>query len=498
MASAPLLLLLFCHLPHLLPGAASGAGDGKCADGSNSGEGTCAAASGTVSKAKEFWKEMKKQGLEMKIKGKSVGQKAVGGVPAHNRTAMVLSDDVFYGRAIMKIPRRALLSLETTSFGNLRDELNRFLFEEQKLKTAFNVTGENDFEDYTHLLSVAYPLIAESRNPDSVYREWLEAARSERLFALELTQRQLRVLVGTTIEGADEEMVKRRDLIQHTATNLTFFRDRPVTKDEAAWAMAVIMRHARLVHPHQDDRNSRDPRMHLFPFVDMLSVAMHPDPGVAITFQEEIIIDGKKEEDVVLQIARRDMPKGEEIFVWPGRLSNSEMVARHGFSFEKNPVGIGRNITQPPSWNNNPEEKARKEYALYNCSTLDQFEMRFSERGYPMRNFVRCYRVSWFITNGWYSPSLKNRLRDLNKWPPPAKYTKDDWLSWTQADAEINRHILSYCQQMRQQLKETMDSAIAEDFRNSKDPVDRVLWAMRGEETRTFKNCIAVAKTIQT
>ena len=33
-------------------------------------------------------------------------------------------------------------------------------------------------------------------------------------------------------------------------------------------------------------------------------------------------------QDVVVQIARRDMPKGEEIFVWPGRLSNSEMIAR--------------------------------------------------------------------------------------------------------------------------------------------------------------------------
>ena len=40
------------------------------------------------------------------------------------------------------------------------------------------------------------------------------------------------------------------------------------------------------------------------------------------------IRSGKREQDVVLQIARRDMPKGEEIFVWPGRLSNSEMIAR--------------------------------------------------------------------------------------------------------------------------------------------------------------------------
>ena len=70
------------------------------------------------------------------------------------------------------------------------------------------------------------------------------------------------------------------------------------------------------------------PGMYIFPLLELLDVAMHASPGVAITFQEEVVIDGKREQDVVVQIARRDMPKGEEIFVWPGRLSNSEMIAR--------------------------------------------------------------------------------------------------------------------------------------------------------------------------
>jgi len=50
---------------------------------------------------------------------------------------------------------------------------------------------------------------------------------------------------------------------------------------------------------------------------------------------------------------------------------------------------------------------------------------------------------------------------------------------------------------MRQQLKDTMDANTAEDFRHSKDPTDRVLWHMRSEESRTFKNCVAMAKKIQ-
>jgi len=356
------------------------------------------------------------------------------------------------------------------------------------------VTGE----DATHLLSLAYPLIAEYRDPSSVFRKWIVATHGVRLPVLDLTERQRRVLNGTTVQGAYEEMVRNRNLIEETASNLTFFDGQPVTTAEAAWALAVIMRHARIVHPHQDARESRDPRMYIFPFEELLDVQFHPDAGVAISFQEEIILNGKREEEMVLQIARRDMPKGEEIFFWPGRLSNSEMIVRHGISFERNPMGIGRNSTQPPNWSPHRESKIRKEYDQYNCSSLEAFELRFTPTGHPHRNFVRCYRISWFLVNGWYSPGYTKRLRDLNKWPPPKKYSKDDWLAWTQADAEVNRVILEYCNFMKQQLKDTMDAATAEDFRRSTDPMDALLWQLRGEESKTFKACVALAKTVGT
>jgi len=198
----------------------------------------------------------------------------------------------------------------------------------------------------------------------------------------------------------------------------------------------------------------------------------------------------------VVQIARRDMPKGEEVFLWPGRLSNSEMVVRHGMSFQRNPIGIGRNITQPPNWNDNPSSKVRLEYEKYNCSTLEAFELRFSPLGTPSKSFVRCYRISWFLVNGWYSPGLQSRRRELDKWPPPKKYSKDDWLSWTQADAEVNRVILEYCRDMRGRLKDMLDSATAEDFRKSKDPLDKLIWKLRSEESKTFKECINAARAI--
>merc|ERR1712070_595087 len=130
-------------------------------------------------------------------------------------------------------------------------------------------------------------------------------------------------------------MLRNRDLIRETARNISFFKKERVSKSEAAWALAVIMRHARVVHPHQDVRQTRMPRMYLFPFVEMLPVQLHPDASVAVPFQEEIILDGKRELEVVVRIAKRDMPKGEEMFLWPGRLSNSEMAVRHGITFPK-------------------------------------------------------------------------------------------------------------------------------------------------------------------
>ena len=38
----------------------------------------------------------------------------------------------------------------------------------RKLQKSFNVTSE----DFIHLLSLAYTLIAERRNPDSVFHDW--------------------------------------------------------------------------------------------------------------------------------------------------------------------------------------------------------------------------------------------------------------------------------------------------------------------------------------
>ncbi|CAE8619255.1 unnamed protein product [Polarella glacialis] len=84
----------------------------------------------------------------------------------------------------------------------------------------------------------------------------------------------------------------------------------------------------------------------------------------------------------------------------------------------------------------------------------------------------------------------------LDKWPPPKKYRHKDWLVWTQSDQDLNTDISDYCSLMRNRLKDSLSAELAEDFRQSKDATDRLLWQLRAEETRTFKECIALARTV--
>merc|ERR1712100_711062 len=247
-------------------------------------------------------------------------------------------------------------------------------------------------------------------------------------------------------------MLKSVRLICETVGNFSSFggEAKAVSFEEAKWAFAVTMKRARVVHPHQDRRDEKNPRMYLVPLLELLDVGVHPHSSNGTSLQEEVILDPKtrREEDMVVLIARRDMAKGEEVYLWAGRLSNSEMLMRHNRTFRDNPTGIGRNVTQPPNWSPNPKVPIQKEYAKFNCSSLESFELRFSTKGWPMRAFIRCWRVSWFLANGWYNPGYAKKpgiLRNLEKWPPPKKYDHDDWLAWTQADQALNNVIRDYC-----------------------------------------------------
>merc|ERR1711959_186726 len=179
--------------------------------------------------------------------------------------------------------------------------------------------------------------------------------------------------------------------------------------------------------------------------------------GLTVAYQEEMMKYGPNKQSegyFVTQIARADLVEGTPVCAWPGHFSNSELLLRYGIAFPNTPVGIGRNVTQPPNWTPRKDAPIMKEYEKYNCSNLEGFEMRFNPKGRPTGNFVRCYRVSWFMANGWYSPMIFDRLHLLDKWPPPKRYKHEDWLSWTQADLEVNKVMREYCTQMMTALDE--------------------------------------------
>jgi len=408
--------------------------------------------------------------------------------PGVNGTGAVLKKDVFYGRAVTKIPRSIVIGPETAQPLELRRALLDF---EETAEKKYNLT----VEDHRHLVGLAFSLLAENRSADTVFREWLDDPRvaGAEVFVLSLTNKQRLGLKGTTVEAAFEEMTANVDILVETAGNFSQWVG-GVSRSDAQWALAVIMMQSRIIHPHPDEREKKHPRMRLIPLPALLDLPIHMDPAIGLPFQEEVLLDSqtKREQEVIVQIAKRDLPKGEPMFVWPGRFSNSELLMRRGESFPKNPIGIGRNVTTPPNWSPRPDAPIMKEYAKYNCTSLDDFEMRFSPRGFPHRTFVRCYRLSWFLANGWYNPGLQKRKNEMSKWPPPKKYAGEDWLSWTQADAELTKIIRDYCSYMRQNLKENMETELADDFKVSTDPKDKAVWKLRVEETKTFKNCLSV------
>lgn len=268
-----------------------------------------------------------------------------------------------------------------------------------------------------------------------------------------------------------------------------------VSYAEARWAVAVVLKHARTVWPAEENRDLHIP-MQIVPVEELLYANFHPDAGISITFQEERIVSDHSEHDVVLQVARRDMAKGEENFLWPGRFSNSDLLLRFNMTFQRNHIGIGDNATQLPSTLNSADDsqktKAKRELARFNCSSVDDFELRFSVRGRPDKKLVRCWRVQWFMANGWYNPGLVKKIPTLlDKWPPPKKYDDSDlWLAMTQADNDFVNMLDTHCRWQRERLRNGIERRTLEKFKQSENEMDRRLFALRVEESQTWKNCV--------
>jgi len=460
------------------------------------------------------------------------------------REGIVLVDDVFYGRPIIRLPRaEGLLGHRTLLDAELRLAIENF---PKRAVEVYNITNPN----LIHLLQTGVALVAENRNASSRFRSWLdhERVKNARLPMLQMSPDQERFLTGTTVETAVGEV---REMIRYlyessgnfslpsilggnstescagssgsdTCTLDLVEEDRgattgsPMSLAEAEWVTSVVLEHSRTVWPSEEDRLAHVP-MQIVPLVELLDANFHPDASVAITFQEErIVIDGL-ERDVVLQVARRDMAEGEENYLWPGRFSNSDLLLRFNFTFKRNHVGIGDNMTAPGRMllaleSGNIDERGRKsqkedlsqkgkmarELGRFNCSSAEVFELRFTAKGRPLPKLARCWRVHWFLQSGWYHPGLArpDKIRDMfDRWPPPRKYDDPDlWLPMTQSDNDFANMLLEHCEFQRQRLRDGVTRSELEAFKTSSDSWDKKLWGLRVEESNTWKGCIQHVK----
>eukprot|EP00930_Biecheleria_cincta_P050632 TRINITY_DN35816_c0_g1_i1.p1 TRINITY_DN35816_c0_g1~~TRINITY_DN35816_c0_g1_i1.p1 ORF type:complete len:478 (-),score=77.68 TRINITY_DN35816_c0_g1_i1:16-1419(-) len=424
------------------------------------------------------------EGLRLKIKP-SESQDGV-------RSA-ILADKVFYGRPILRIPHAALLQVNE----GLDQKIRSWLQSEGPGKEMPQGSFHGEVQE---LLGLSLALLLEKRSTQPFSPAWLDAVAVEQApLGFRLTEMQKLALRGTTAESACNLMAQVNDAILAVAETLEEFKSVPVAKTESEWALSVVLRHSQ-----QIERPDTDGQRHLrlAMLSELLPVRLHADQTIAPALLEtEVALGSEKEKvKVLLRVAGRDMPAGEEIFLWSGRLSDSELAVRSfsspaGKSMQRNPTGIGGKVSIPESWNPNPRTPNFKEFRKFNCTSEQAFEVRLSTKGWPMRSFVRCYRVAWLLLNDHYSSEMLNQLELLDKWPPPKKYNHQDWLVWTQADQATNSEVAEYCKSMRDRLRDSINSSTAEQFRQSKDPTDKFLWKLRSEETKAFKECIALAKS---
>eukprot|EP00929_Paragymnodinium_shiwhaense_P071870 TRINITY_DN36500_c0_g1_i2.p1 TRINITY_DN36500_c0_g1~~TRINITY_DN36500_c0_g1_i2.p1 ORF type:complete len:499 (-),score=106.12 TRINITY_DN36500_c0_g1_i2:79-1575(-) len=413
--------------------------------------------------------------------------------------AAVLDGPVFYGRPVLRVPREALLGPETVGDVGTRDELVALLAGDVCL------TEDSSSACDVETLGLALAVAIEARDPKSVFRDWLDAVADLKLPpALTLSERQQEALLGTTVQDVPRKLAALADMVKRTSSRLAVFRQRPLEPAQAAWALAVVLLHGRPELPEGALRNffgqDDDYRVRLVALLPVLHMRAHPDPKVAAPFHEgRMLSEDNRSTSVLMQTARSDMANRSEVFAWPGRFSNSELAMRLGVNFtygRSNPTGIGGNVSIPSNWNPRRGTPNYKTFQKYNCTSPDAFELRFSEKGWPARIFVRCSRVAFMLANSFYNPETEQRLDMLDKWPPPSKYSHNDWLAWTRADSSTAKIIADYCQDMRRQLRDGITSTLVEDFRHSWDPVDKLIWRIRQAESRTFKECIALSKTI--
>ncbi|KAF4678874.1 hypothetical protein FOZ62_026944, partial [Perkinsus olseni] len=237
-----------------------------------------------------------------------------------NGSHYVLGDDVFYGQAMLKIPADDIVS--KVDDDKIREKL---------------IGGLSD--DEAHLVETCFALISARQGTCATKRicRWVETLNAaERILALSLTDVQRKAIAGTSVESVPEEMAQRVTLVADRIG-----RVRAGLPDHAEWAVSVLMKYSRVVHPDPSLRETELPKMLLLadPIVD--AVPLHTSPRKGIVLQREIVQENGRLEDVVALVARQDMREGEEVFIWAGHFSSSELLMRYGFSLKDNPVGVG-------------------------------------------------------------------------------------------------------------------------------------------------------------
>jgi len=233
---------------------------------------------------------------------------------------LLVTDDIEDGEQVIRIPRKAMMSVETAKSSSIGTLIER----DPLLKSMPNV-------------ALAVHLLIERNSPASIWESYINILPHTYTTPLYFTQKQLELLKGSpALEDALKQykFVARQYAYFYRLFANTLLKDY-LTYDEYRWAVSTVMTRQNRV-PAKDavvagvtDVPSGDEQTSmvntLIPFWDM---ANHDHGQVSTDFEPE--------NDVSVCFAQRKFAKGEQLTIFYGVRASCDLLIHNGFVFPDN------------------------------------------------------------------------------------------------------------------------------------------------------------------
>ena len=225
-----------------------------------------------------------------------------------------LTEAAVRGEEVIRIPQRAMLSVETAKSSSIGTLIER----DPLLKTMPNVV-------------LAIHLLIERNSPSSFWEAYINVLPHAYNTVLYFTPKQLEGLKGSpALEDALKQykFVARQYAYFYRLFANTMLKDY-LTYDEYRWAVSTVMTRQNIV-PHSTASGEEEEEQELVnALIPLWDMANHE--------QGEISTDYDVEGRASICLAQRDFNAGDQFTIFYGKRSNCNLLVHNGFVFPANP-----------------------------------------------------------------------------------------------------------------------------------------------------------------